>query len=583
MLSVVCNYYPYGTRPYTSHLVWHEEALVADCVSALTVIFDVSVFHQELPREHPGARRRVISPEDALAGHGAWNLIDHLTDEDANFVGNGLLTLLSNNCYSRMTYLPGSQRVLPFRDEIFILLWKLLYKSRAFRRQFCSNPEHCQRIVVPLVTLLLDGIENNLTRASMLQLAVMLMETLSMEREFALALNIPFLEYTPFKLPAWQGTYFDLIVYAVHACLACRNRAALSMHHAALCSVANLAPCATSMSMLSATKMMQLFEQYSKKEWLDSAQPPDHMLQVLLYTVASSMQYQFGGSTHLAYALLRRSSIVKELWEYIRLRSVAKNNNSSAPPPPIADDDDESDDEDETSEESVESSRSAESSSKKENKTNAAKTSGSAAVVAPPPPPPAPARPRFNRSILTHIFTLKCTVEALESVVLDRLKADPNFDVHSMLQNSTLVGKMPVPHPLLIHRVPESPEIDHWCTSVVWSTLNSRQTLNSRPILHGSAIRLFARPQPVQQQQRRGQQASDSEVDDDDGTGSTTSTGSGTSSSSSTTPGDGKKSTTGGTKKVANDNNEEEVGEQEMTEKTPERKETPAAIPVPSS
>lgn len=498
LLNEIGSYVPYGALPYTSHLVWQREQLVAECMSLVTVLLDTSVFHQEvmLPassqkkpdgQQQPPPRPQKIHPDHAMNGHAMWSLVNNMTQEDCERWLNCFFLLVQNNAYSRMTYLPGSQRALPFRDECFIVLWKMVYKSADFRRMFCKDEKTCRRIVVPLVTLLVDAIEANDARASMLQMAVMFMETLSMERDFSLALNEPFVDYVPFKLPAWQGTYFDLVVYAMHQTIACRNRGALSMHHAALSTIANMAAVATSWSMLSAMKLLALFEQFGKKELLDSAQSPDHMLGVLVYILATAMQYQFHGAAHVAYALLRRAKNEKDLWEYVKARSIAAEDVD------VDEEEDETDDHDADADDEHENKPSAAAAAAATSGDSKAASSAAAVAASAKPAKTKLKRARFSRTLLTHVFTLKCTVEALEGNVHKKLAEDPNFDVHTLLQGVTLVGKMPVPHPLLLHRVPESREIDHWITSVVWSTIHTRPFR----FLVVPAIRLFARPQPI--------------------------------------------------------------------------------------
>lgn len=62
-------------------------------------------------------------------------------------------------------------------------------------------------------------------------------------------------------------------------------------------------------------------------------------------------------------------------------------------------------------------------------------------------------------------------------------------DILEFLQKGTLVGLLPVPHPILIRRSQVNPGSSVWNTCFQWATIYIKNL--SPPLFHGANVNLF--------------------------------------------------------------------------------------------
>jgi hypothetical protein len=87
------------------------------------------------------------------------------------------------------------------------------------------------------------------------------------------------------------------------------------------------------------------------------------------------------------------------------------------------------------------------------------------------------------------VFTLACAIDAVEAPITKALALDANFDVQKHLEGQTLVGRLPVPHRIVVQEYTPRVSTDHWVVSWTWSMLY----IHAFPhFIDGTAVKLFS-------------------------------------------------------------------------------------------
>ena len=421
----------------------------------------------------PAARPPAPLPEMRCAPGGVFR---QLSETDADYIRDGLQRLISVRTYSKSTYLPGSQRTLRCVEEIAILVWKFVDRCPAFRLSLMRSPSACRSLVLPLLDIAFEAC-NKVSQGSSVQMVVILLMKLSCERDFCLAMNEPFPYGTcTYAIQAFEGTYFDLIAITLHSLLLNRNSWVAEVHHSMLATLVNMSSFATMICSVTATKLVNLLIAYSNPSWLCPSKPPASlalalggasggtentagsasssttasaaaatatqppssplvdiaalsllqskravMLQNLILSLATMLQYHYPGSSAVLYALTRQAEAIRRLWKDINTRTIVL---------PDA----------------------------------------------------------VQRNL--QLFTIVCAINFVEPECQKLLSKDPNANVMLYLTSTTLVGKLPVPHAIMIQRFPPKYQADVWLTAWLWSCVY----VHSYPIVVDvNAVTLFGR------------------------------------------------------------------------------------------
>lgn len=82
--------------------------------------------------------------------------IEHLknmTKDDIEFVAKGFAKLFQNILDANNTYLPNSQKMITFYEELLVLFWKFLDSSVAFRK-YVSGMFEFQKFLMPILFII---------------------------------------------------------------------------------------------------------------------------------------------------------------------------------------------------------------------------------------------------------------------------------------------------------------------------------------------------------------------------------------------------------------------------------------------
>nr|XP_055039516.1 protein HID1 [Misgurnus anguillicaudatus] len=308
LLNVVCAYDPVGYGIPYNHLLFadYREQLVEQAVQILIVTL-----------EHEGAQPyRPPSPssmedQDSSGPHNLFvNYLSRIhREEDYDFVLKGLARLLTNPL--TQTYLPNSTKKIQFHQELLVLFWKLCDFNKKFLF-FVLKSSDVLDILVPILYYLNDARADQ-SRVGLMHIGVFILLLLSGERNFGVRLNKPFSLHVPMDVPVFTGTHADLLIVVFHKIITSGHQRLQPLYDCLLTIVVNVSPYLKSLSMVAANKLLHLLEAFSTNWFLFSAPQNHHLVFFLLEAFNNIIQYQFDGNCNLVYAIIRKRNVFHQL------------------------------------------------------------------------------------------------------------------------------------------------------------------------------------------------------------------------------------------------------------------------------
>uniref|UniRef100_A0A673KGT6 Protein HID1-like n=1 Tax=Sinocyclocheilus rhinocerous TaxID=307959 RepID=A0A673KGT6_9TELE len=289
LLNVVCAYDPVGYGIPYNHLLFsdYREQLVEQAVQILIVTLDTphpimytTSTHMEIHRE-----------------------------EDYDFVLKGLARLLTNPL--TQTYLPNSTKKIQFHQELLVLFWKLCDFNKKFLF-FVLKSSDVLDILVPILYYLNDARADQ-SRVGLMHISVFILLLLSGERNFGVRLNKPYSLHVPMDIPVFTGTHADLLIMVFHKIITSGHQRLQPLYDCLLTIVVNVSPYLKSLSMVAANKLLHLLEAFSTTWFLFSAPQNHHLVFFLLEAFNNIIQYQFDGNCNLVYAIIRKRNVFHQL------------------------------------------------------------------------------------------------------------------------------------------------------------------------------------------------------------------------------------------------------------------------------
>ncbi|CBZ54563.1 conserved hypothetical protein [Neospora caninum Liverpool] len=155
-----------------------------------------------------------------------------------------------------------------------------------------------------------------LSRMGLLHMCSFILLVLSSERDFAVRLNEAFVGKAPADLPVFQGTYADFLCLAIHRVVmdATGPRGSSdSLVDMLLTVLCNVSAYVKAFCLESCLRLMAMMERLTRRYWLFSAPQHYHDVFFLLDVFNNLIQYQFEGNSQLVYAILRQKKIFCDL------------------------------------------------------------------------------------------------------------------------------------------------------------------------------------------------------------------------------------------------------------------------------
>uniref|UniRef100_H3CWN3 HID1 domain containing n=1 Tax=Tetraodon nigroviridis TaxID=99883 RepID=H3CWN3_TETNG len=308
LLNVVCAYDPVGYGIPYNHLLFsdYREQLVEQAVQILIVTLE----HDGGLPHRPPSPSSIEEHESAGPENLFVNYLSRINrEEDFDFVLKGLARLLNNPL--TQTYLPNSTKKIQFHQELLVLFWKLCDFNKKFLF-FVLKSSDVLEMLVPILYYLNDARADQ-SRVGLMHIGVFILLLLSGERNCRVRLNKPYSIHVPMDIPVFTGTHADLLIVVFHKIITTGHQRLQPLFDCLLTIIVNVSPYLKSLSMVAANKLLHLLEAFSTTWFLFSAAQNHHLVFFLLEAFNNIIQYQFDGHCNLVYAIIRKRNVFHQL------------------------------------------------------------------------------------------------------------------------------------------------------------------------------------------------------------------------------------------------------------------------------
>ncbi|XP_077958733.1 protein HID1 isoform X3 [Gasterosteus aculeatus] len=451
-------------------------------------------------------------------------------EEDLSFILKGLARLMNNPLVQ--TYLPHSAKKIQFHQELLILFWKFCDYNKKFLF-FVLKSSDVLDVLVPILFSLNDARADQ-SRVGLMHIGVFILLLLSGERNFGVRLNKPYALRVPMDIAVFTGTHADLLVLIFHKIITGGHQRLQPLFDCLLTIIVNISPYLKSLSMLAANKLLHLLEAFSTPWFLFSSPQNHHLVFFLLEVFNNIIQYQFDGNCNLVYAIIRKRNVFHQLanlpsdgasiqraLQRKKKPGVSRSNSAEA------ESTDESTPAVPAGPGSLKASLEATPEIDKITEKSQVSLDGTMITVAEPdsaqPPaagesilegdgevcPTQSARSRLSSvsssatwsastdwvsswksklPLQTIMRLLQVLVPQVEKICIDKGLTDES-EILKFLQHGTLVGLLPVPHPILIRKYQANAGTAMWFRTYMWGVIYLRNV--DPPIWYDTDIRLF--------------------------------------------------------------------------------------------
>uniref|UniRef100_A0A3P9I4T8 HID1 domain containing b n=1 Tax=Oryzias latipes TaxID=8090 RepID=A0A3P9I4T8_ORYLA len=539
LLNVVCGYDPVGYGVPYNHLLFSDsrEQLVEQALQVLVVALEheagssASAALQALD-----ASASPTADEEERGPAGPDNLfVNYLSrihrEEDLSFILRGLTQLLNNPLIQ--TYLPRSTKKIQFHQELLILFWKFCDFNKKFLF-FVLKSSDVLEMLVPILFYLNDARADQ-SRVGLVHIGVFILLLLSGERNFGVRLNKPYTLRVPMDIPVFTGTHADLLIVIFHKVITSGHQRLHPLFDCLLTIIVNISPYLKSLSMVAANKLLHLLEAFSAPWFLLSAQQHHHLVFFLLEVFNNIIQYQFDGNSNLVYAIIRKRNVFHQLANLPTDKESIQNALQRKKPgvSRVNSADSEATEDSKPAEPAEPGALKAtlEATPGIDKITEKAQVSKDGTMVTVPHSPcdgsaidgasdtesnseRDPEAHRTSRSRMSSVSSvsvwsaspdwllswktrlplqtimrlLQVLVPQVEKICIDKGLTDES-EILKFLQHGTLVGLLPVPHPILIRKYQANAGTAMWFRTYMWGVIYLRNV--DPPIWYDTDIRLF--------------------------------------------------------------------------------------------
>ncbi|ELU13895.1 hypothetical protein CAPTEDRAFT_157409 [Capitella teleta] len=538
LLNMVCAYDPVGYGVPYNHLMFADsrEPLVECALQVLCVTLDNEPGSGNNPEESPQVNHS-IEPDSDMGGPD--NLfVNYMSrvhrEEDFYFILKGLTRLLNNPLMQ--TYLPGSCKKIHFHQELLVLFWKMCDINKKFMFYVLKSSDVLD-ILVPILYFLNDARADQ-SRVGLMHIGVFILLLLSGERNFGVRLNKPYTVRVPMDVPVFTGTHADFLVIVFHKIITTGHQRLQPLFDCLLTIIVNVSPYLKTLSMVASTKMLHLLEAFSTPWFLYASPTNHHLIFFLLEVFNNIIQYQFDGNANLIYTIIRKRNIFHQLANVpidhgSITKALTKRGRKLSSHPAASSLDISSE-----VQQSMEGSTPAAEAEPGTLKATLAATPGKnhlsrlSCLITPclltlfdlfnsgPTPPASPtsstadesSRPPLRKGmsvsasggfvpspewvsswkqklpLQTIMRLLQVLVPQVEKICIDKGLTDES-EILKFLQHGTLVGLLPVPHPILIRKYQANSGTTMWFRTYMWGVIYIRNV--DPPVWYDTDVKLF--------------------------------------------------------------------------------------------
>eukprot|EP00123_Amoebidium_parasiticum_P015452 comp22978_c1_seq1/m.36551 comp22978_c1_seq1/g.36551 ORF comp22978_c1_seq1/g.36551 comp22978_c1_seq1/m.36551 type:complete len:832 (-) comp22978_c1_seq1:91-2586(-) len=308
LLNTVCQYDPVGYGiPYNYILLGDsKEPLTVTCLHVLLLLLDHTTTTPTISSHSTTENGGQTQEEE---GNVFIRYVLNITEKDSmDFVADSIIDLLRNPLTKG--YLPGSSNHITFTSQLMLLTWRLLDYNKLML-QFIVNGALGLQLLEPVLVFALEA-RQDIAKLGTVHIATFILLLLSGERTFGVSLNETFTGRLA-DIPSFSGHYGDLLILSIHKLITQGHPALSVTFDNFLTVICNVTPYLKSVSKTAVAKLLALFEAFAKPTYLCAGPHNPNRAYFLLECFNNLVQYQFAGSTHLVYGVLRRRAVFEQL------------------------------------------------------------------------------------------------------------------------------------------------------------------------------------------------------------------------------------------------------------------------------
>ncbi|KAJ3278639.1 cell wall biogenesis protein [Borealophlyctis nickersoniae] len=334
LLNTAAHYDPvgWGLLPY-NHLIFADaqEQLVTLCLQTLTALLDVTVTQSEsdVKVSEGDGKESAAGSAEALAFSNDEKKDPTINNQFRLYVGklhraqdlvllmDGFCRILKNPLDSANTYLPGSTKRVNIHSEVLMLFWKLLEHNE----KFAHHAVETDKILTVLASLIYFTLEarNDPAQIGLGRMCCFILHILSQDRSFGVQLNAAFDHSTvgpvSKSIPLFAaGCWGDFLFLAIYALITSPGRNPITtLQENFLVVMANVSPYIKSLTVTTSNKLLSLFSSFSNPAFLVANENNHKLVFYLLEVFNNLIQYQITGNTQLVYSIIRHKEKFRDL------------------------------------------------------------------------------------------------------------------------------------------------------------------------------------------------------------------------------------------------------------------------------
>ncbi|XP_019645558.1 PREDICTED: protein HID1-like isoform X6 [Branchiostoma belcheri] len=312
LLNIVCAYDPIGYGMPYNHLLFsdYREPTVEVALQLLIVVLDHDNGQSAISVD---GTTTGTAMDQGAEGEPQNLFVNYLSrihrEEDFHFILKGITNLLNNPLIQ--TYLPNSCKKINFHQEILVLFWKLCEFNKKFLFYVLKSSDVLD-VIAPILYHLNDSRQDQ-SRVGLMHIGVFILLLLSGERNFGVRLNKPYTVRVPMDIPVFTGTHADFLIIVFHKIITTGHQRLQPLFDCLLTIIVNVSPYLKSLSMVASTKLLHLLEAFSTPWFLFSNPSNHHLVFFLLEVFNNIIQYQFDGNANLVYTIIRKRNVFHQL------------------------------------------------------------------------------------------------------------------------------------------------------------------------------------------------------------------------------------------------------------------------------
>ena len=391
------------------------------------------------------------------------------SEKEYKFMFDGFLKLLNSMHKARNTVLPSAVSYFNAIDEVLLLLWKCFEENNGFF-EYVLNSQDLHSLVVPLCFILLDARKDE-SKSTMIYLATYILLKLSGDRHFGISLNIRFNAALPVDIPLIDGCHGDLLIACIHKLIMSGSDSFSNYYSSYLTIISNFSPYCKSLLKSSAMRLVDLFQLFSSPVFLYSYKDNYKYLIYVMETFDNLIQYQYNGNAELVYSIFSRRQLF-ERFAGINLSAAIS---------------------------SAEMTRTAtileaSTNNNKDKDGNEVDNSENDKTIT-----ETESENRFEPTVewldaMKNEIPLDTTMRLLEvlgqEIMELRIDHTSEFQMINYISNGTLVGLLPLPHPIVIRQYRPTDHSASWFTSILYGMVYSH-TNAKIPLIKDLKLKLF--------------------------------------------------------------------------------------------